>query len=51
MVRNVLPYGVVEIEHPDKGNFKVNGQRLKLYLGDQTIFKEQEELHLLSSSP
>ena len=28
----VFPFGVVEVTHPDKGRFKVNGQRLKLYI-------------------
>ena len=49
-VRKVFPYGVVEIEHPDKGIFKVNGQRLKLYHGDQEIFGEREEFTLLPPS-
>ena len=32
-IAQVLPYGVVEIMHPEKGTFKVNGQRLKQYYG------------------
>ena len=32
-ITQVLPYGAVEIMHPKKGNFKVNGQRLKRYYG------------------
>ena len=32
-VTKVLPYGAVELTHPEKGQFKVNGQRLKHYLG------------------
>ncbi|CAL1390150.1 unnamed protein product [Linum trigynum] len=32
-VTEVFRYGVVEISHPPKGIFKVNGHRLKLYLG------------------
>jgi hypothetical protein len=31
-VVKVYPYGTVELQHPEKGNFKVNGQRLKRYL-------------------
>ncbi|XP_039144039.1 uncharacterized protein LOC120281229 [Dioscorea cayenensis subsp. rotundata] len=30
-ITKVFPYGVVEINQPEKGAFKVNGQRLKLY--------------------
>ena len=33
IVKVVYPYGVMEIENPDSGKtFKVNGQRLKLFL-------------------
>ena len=33
VVKNVYPYGTVEIENPHNGNiFKVNGQRLKPFL-------------------
>ena len=32
-VTKVFPYGAVEVTHPEKGIFKVNGQRLKQYLG------------------
>ena len=49
-VKQVFPYGTVELEHPNKGTFKVNGQRLKLYVGDTKIFEEREELKLLSTS-
>ena len=31
-ITKVFPFGAVEVTHPDKGTFKVNGQRLKLYL-------------------
>ena len=30
-ITKVFPFGAVEVTHPDKGTFKVNGQRLKLY--------------------
>ena len=46
-IKNVFPYGTVELEHPEKGIFKVNGQRLKHYLGDKKVFKEKEELSLI----
>ena len=32
-VVQVFPYGGVEIQHPEKGQFKVNAQRLKSYFG------------------
>ncbi|CAL8135414.1 unnamed protein product [Prunus armeniaca] len=43
IVKKVFPYGTVEVEDPKNGNiFKVNGQRLKPYLGrcvpeDETV--------------
>ncbi|KAI5347506.1 hypothetical protein L3X38_015385 [Prunus dulcis] len=43
IVKSVFPYGTVEVEDPKNGNiFKVNGQRLKPYLGrwvpkDETV--------------
>ena len=32
-ITQVLRYGAVEIMHPEKGTFKVNGKRLKRYYG------------------
>ena len=32
VISQVFPHGAVEITHPEKGTFKVNGHRLKLYL-------------------
>ena len=34
-VTQVFPYGTIEITHPDKGTFKVNGQRVKPYFGGE----------------
>ena len=31
-ITKVFPFGAVEVTHPDKGTFKVNGKRLKLYI-------------------
>ena len=31
----VFPHGGVEVMHPEKGMFKVNGQRLKPYFSDE----------------
>ena len=35
IVVQVFPYGSVEIMHPEKGQFKVNAQRLKPYFGGE----------------
>ena len=43
MVKKVFPYGIVEIEHPESGSFKVNGQRLKRYVGSLDEKEEREE--------
>ncbi|KAI5320969.1 hypothetical protein L3X38_040677 [Prunus dulcis] len=41
IIKRVFPYGIVEVEDPKNGNiFKVNGQRLKPYLG--TCIPEDE---------
>ena len=50
-VKKVFPYGTIEIKHPEKGTFKVNGHRLKLYEGDTRVFKEKEEINLLTAFP
>jgi len=36
-VRKVYPYGAVEIFSEEKGSFKVNGQRLKVYNARENI--------------
>ena len=46
VIKKVLPHGAVEVEHPQHENFRVNGQRLKLYLGDMTDHTDKEELRL-----
>ena len=35
IVTQVFPYGTIEITHPDKGTFKVNGKRVKPYFGGE----------------
>ena len=35
LINQVFPYDSVKIMHPKKGRFKVNGQRVKIYLGGQ----------------
>ena len=49
-VRNVYPYGAVEIGRPNEQSFKVNGQRLKLYLAGQQI-SERQVLSLSDLTP
>ena len=36
-VLKVYPYGAVEIFYEEKGSFKVNGQRLKVYNAGENI--------------
>ena len=33
VITQVFPHGSVELMHPERGHFKVNGQRVKPYLG------------------
>ena len=45
IVKNVFPYGAIEIENPKNGNiFKVNGQRLKPFL--ENFSQEEESINL-----
>ena len=46
IVNRTFPYGTVELKHPQTGVFKVNGQRLKLYFGNEQEKEEREELKL-----
>ncbi|XP_048229000.1 uncharacterized protein LOC125369810 [Ricinus communis] len=46
IVMQVFLYGAVELHHPEKGNFKVNGQRLKHYLGGSLDMEERVNLAL-----
>ena len=41
-VVQLFPYGGVEILHPNKGQFKVNAQRLELYFGGAFLIKKQD---------
>ena len=41
IVVQVFPYGGVEIMHPEKGQFKVNAQRLKPYFGGEFHVRRQ----------
>ena len=43
----VVSYGGVEIMHPEKGQFKVNAQRLKQYFGGE--FHERRQDTILST--
>ncbi|KAL5568208.1 hypothetical protein UlMin_024783 [Ulmus minor] len=47
VVKSVFPNGVVEVEDPSDGRvFRVNGQRLKLYLEHERIEERPEEVSL-----
>ncbi|XP_076953886.1 uncharacterized protein LOC143628101 [Bidens hawaiensis] len=47
LVKEVFPYGVVELENPDNGtSWKMNGHRLKHYLGGPEESIEMEETPL-----
>ncbi|CAL1397458.1 unnamed protein product [Linum trigynum] len=47
-VTQVFPYGTIEIANPQTESFKVNGHRLKLYLGDEV---ERAELAVELADP
>ena len=36
-ITKVYPFGAVEITHSDKGTFKGNGQRLKMYIDGSVL--------------
>ena len=40
----VFPYGGVKIMHPEKGQFKVNAQRLKPYFGGEFHARRQDTI-------
>jgi len=45
-VTQLSPHGAIEITHPEKGTFKVNGHRLKPYYGGEVCDNEKEVLLL-----
>ena len=47
-MKKVFPYGAVEVTHPEKGTFKVNGQMLKKYLGGEFDSLAREEYNFRS---
>nr|GEW28292.1 reverse transcriptase domain-containing protein [Tanacetum cinerariifolium] len=44
-IAQVFPYGIVELSQPDGPNFKVNGHRVKHYLGGNIPSKRVKTLH------
>ena len=48
-VTKVFPYGAVEVSHDTKDTFKVNGQRLKHYIGGN-FQKEKTSINLIGST-
>jgi len=49
-VTQLSPYGTIEITHPEKGTFKVNGHRLKPYYGGE-VSDNEKEVFLLHELP
>ena len=47
-VVQVFPHGAVEIAREDGGSFKVNGQRLKIYMGGG--FEQKKTTKILFTS-
>ena len=45
-MKKFFPYGAVEVTHMEIGTFKVNGQRLKQYLGGEFNNLVREEYNL-----
>ena len=45
-MKKFFPYGVVEVTNPEKGTFRINGQRLKQYLGGEFNNLTKEEYNL-----
>eukprot|EP00257_Ricinus_communis_P014284 XP_015571918.1 uncharacterized protein LOC107260901 [Ricinus communis] len=41
VVKQVFSYGTVELHHPEKADFKVNGHRLKVYHGNSLETEQQ----------
>ncbi|XP_048229079.1 uncharacterized protein LOC125369849 [Ricinus communis] len=46
VVKQVFLYGTVELHHPEKGDFKVNGHRLKLYHGNSLEIEQRVDMVL-----
>ncbi|XP_022873486.1 uncharacterized protein LOC111392383 [Olea europaea var. sylvestris] len=44
-IAKIFPHGAIELHHEEKGNFKVNGQRLKPYFGGD-FSKEKSSIPL-----
>ncbi|XP_048227289.1 uncharacterized protein LOC125369313 [Ricinus communis] len=46
VVKKVFPYGTVKLHHPKKGDFKVNGHRLKVYDGNSLEIEQRVNMIL-----
>nr|GEY34558.1 reverse transcriptase domain-containing protein [Tanacetum cinerariifolium] len=44
-ITQVFPYGTIELSQPNGPNFKVNGHRVKHYLGGEIPFNVASDLH------
>ncbi|XP_016178297.1 uncharacterized protein LOC107620682 [Arachis ipaensis] len=52
VVEKVEPYGIYHLRHPSSSDiFKVNGHRLKLYLGENMKSNKEIEVFLLEDAP
>ncbi len=47
LITKVLPHGVIELENRDGTRFMVNGQRIKVYLGNVESVQEVVETYYL----
>ncbi|WMV49904.1 hypothetical protein MTR67_043289 [Solanum verrucosum] len=47
LLTKVLPHGAVELENTDGTRFVINGQRIKIYLGNAEIVQEVIETYNL----
>ncbi|XP_048235700.1 uncharacterized protein LOC125371205 [Ricinus communis] len=46
VVKEVFAYGAIKLHHPEKGDFKVNGHRLKVYHGNSLEIEQQVNMIL-----
>jgi len=47
-ITKVFPYGTIEVAHPEKGNFKVNGHQLKRY-HEGCVDRQVENVQLIET--
>ena len=47
LITQLFPHGAIELENKEGVRFKVNGQRIKIYLGNAEMMKEMIEAYHL----